>query len=129
MTPEEVLDKPRDRAGLVMMKHVPGAGHRRKLELANEGAHAAEETVFLFVRKPVSRVARPLLELKGFMRMGLEPGERARGVLTLPVSALAFPGPDLTSSVEPGDYEILVGPSADRTRLLRQVVHIEEGGA
>ncbi|WP_019996305.1 glycoside hydrolase family 3 N-terminal domain-containing protein [Aureimonas ureilytica] len=99
------------------------------VELANEGVHAAEETVFLFVRKPVSRVARPLLELKGFLRMGLEPGERARGVLTLPVSALAFPGPDLTSSVEPGDYEILVGPSADRTRLLRQVVHIEEGGA
>ncbi len=98
------------------------------VELANEGAHRAEETVFLFVRKPVARVARPLLELKGFMRLALDPGERARGVLTLPVSSLAFPGPDLTPDVEPGDYEILLGPSADRTQLLRQVVHIEEGG-
>ena len=99
------------------------------VDLANDGEHLAEETVFLFVRKPVARVARPLLELKGFNRLALRPGEEARTMLTLPVAALAFPGPDLTPSVEPGEYEILVGPSADRTRLLRQTIEIEEGGS
>ncbi|ALN73798.1 glycoside hydrolase family 3 N-terminal domain-containing protein [Aureimonas sp. AU20] len=99
------------------------------VDLFNDGEHPAEETVFLFIRKPVARVARPLLELKGFSRLSLAPGERARTVMALPVSALAFPGPDLRPAVEPGDYEILVGPSADRAQLLRQVVHVEEGGA
>ncbi|MBX6419668.1 MAG: glycoside hydrolase family 3 C-terminal domain-containing protein [Nevskia sp.] len=88
------------------------------VDLANTGAHAAEETVFLFVRHEVARVARPLLELKGYARIALEPGARGTAQLSLPAAELRYPGPDLVPVFEPGAVEILVGPCADRARLL-----------
>lgn len=94
------------------------------VELTNEGARRAEETMFLFARKAVARVARPLLELKGFTKLALGPGETGRAVLLLPVDALRFPGPDLKPAVEEGEYELLVGPSADRAGLLSVSVRI-----
>ncbi|GGD91400.1 beta-glucosidase [Aureimonas endophytica] len=97
-----------------------------EVELANQGPAAAEETIFLFARKRVARVARPLLELKGFTKLQLQPGETGRAVMLLPVEALRFLGPDLVSAVEPGDYDILVGPSADRTALLAARVEVTE---
>jgi beta-glucosidase len=63
-------------------------------------------------------VARPLLELKGFGKIALRPGETGTVELSLPASDLRFSGPDLTPVFEPGDVEILVGPCADRSRLL-----------
>jgi beta-glucosidase len=88
------------------------------VDVANVGARAAEETVFLFTHDKLASVARPLLELNGFARIALQPGER--GTLTLPLAATAlrFLGLDLTAVFEPGEVEILVGPCADRKRLL-----------
>ena len=43
----------------------PGEAITVEVEVANEGAVAGEETIFLFLRDPVASVARPLLELKG----------------------------------------------------------------
>ena len=40
----------------------------------NEGRHAAEETVFLFIHDKLASLTRPLLELKGFEKILLEPG-------------------------------------------------------
>ena len=89
-----------------------------QVDVVNEGSTAAVETVLLFTHDVQASVARPLLELKGFGRIRLEPGDR--GTLTLRVSAseLAFPGADLQPVFEPGEVEILVGPVAERSRLL-----------
>jgi beta-glucosidase len=88
------------------------------VEVENHGRHRAQETVFLFTRRLKSRVAPPLLELRGVGRIALDPG--ARGTLTLPlaIAQLRSLGPDLEPALEPGAIEILVGPSADRARLL-----------
>jgi beta-glucosidase len=86
--------------------------------LRSKGAHAAEETVFLFVADPVACVTRPLLELKGFQKIALEAGAEGQVNFTLPGTAFRFPGPDLKPLFEAGDMEILAGPSADRARLL-----------
>jgi hypothetical protein len=42
---------------------------RSKVDVTNEGARAAEETVFLFTHDKLASVARPLLELKGFAKI------------------------------------------------------------
>jgi beta-glucosidase len=89
-----------------------------RVDVTNEGNRAAEETVFLFTRDKLASVARPLLELKGFGKIALRPGETGTVELSLPASDLRFSGPDLTPVFEPGDVEILVGPCADRSRLL-----------
>ena len=85
---------------------------------------AASETVFLFIRDKVASVSRPLLELKGFERISLDPGQNGTVQFTLPAGDLRFPGPDLEPVFEPGEIEILVGPSADRARLLMATVRL-----
>ncbi len=94
------------------------------VRLRNVGAHEAEETVFLFVRDKVSRVTRPLLELKGYAKLRLMPGEAGSVKLELPAAELRYLGPDLQPLLEAGEVEILVGPSAEQTGLLRQTIEL-----
>jgi beta-glucosidase len=88
------------------------------VDVTNEGGRAAEETVFLFVRDKVASVARPVLELKGVGKISLQPGESGTVVIPLPAAELRFPGLNLEPVFEPGEVDILVGPSADRSQLL-----------
>ena len=78
----------------------------------NTGARAGDEVVQLYVRDVVGSVTRPLKELKGFRRITLQPGEAQTVRFELPASALAFVGPDLQHAVEPGTFQVWVGPSA-----------------
>lgn len=89
-----------------------------RVDLQNTGRHTAEETVFLFTHDRVASVARPLLELKSFGKISLGPGESGSVKLSLAAAELRFLGIDLQPVFEPGEVEILVGPSADRSRLL-----------
>jgi beta-glucosidase len=98
-----------------------------QVDLRNEGARAAEETVFLFARDRVASVARPLLELHGVAKISLGPGETGTVTLTLAASELRFLGRDLKPVFEPGEIEILVGPCADRSRLLSQKIELKAG--
>jgi beta-glucosidase len=95
-----------------------------RVDVANVGARAGQETVFLFTHDPIASVARPLLELKGFGKIELRPGERGTVTLCLPVSELRFLGPDLQPLIEPGEIEILVGPCAERSQLLVQPIRL-----
>jgi beta-glucosidase len=94
------------------------------VRLRNEGAREAEETVFLFVRDKVSRVTRPLLELKSYAKRRLAPGEVGSVSLDLPSAELRYLGLDLQPLFEAGQVEILVGPSAEQTSLLRQTIDL-----
>jgi beta-glucosidase len=89
-----------------------------QIDVTNQGARAAEETVFLFSHDVVACVTRPLLELKAFAKIALAPGARGTVTLALKGTDLRFPGPDMAPLFEPGEVEILAGPSADRARLL-----------
>lgn len=93
-----------------------------RVDVTNEGNARAEETVFLFVRDKVASVTRPLLELKGFAKVTLDPGARGEVRLSLDAADLAFFDKDLRPVLEPGEIEILVGPCADRGRLLAATV-------
>ncbi len=95
-----------------------------RIDVSNRGGRTADETVFLFIRDKVACVARPVLELKGFGRIRLRPGETGTVSLSLPAAALRFPGPDLTPVFEPGEVEVLVGPCADRALLLVGMVRL-----
>jgi beta-glucosidase len=94
------------------------------VDVRNEGARAAQETVFLFTHDKIASVARPLLELKGFAKIELQPGEAGTVTLSLRASELRFLGIDLEPVFEPGEVEILVGPCADRLQLLSAAVRL-----
>jgi beta-glucosidase len=95
-----------------------------RVDVRNEGARAAQETVFLFTHDKVASVARPLLELKGFAKINLRPGADGTVTLSLRAVDLRFLGLDLEPIFEPGEVEILVGPCADRSRLLAATIRL-----
>ncbi len=97
---------------------------RIQVDVRNAGPRAAQETVFLFTHDRVASVARPVLELKGFAKITLRPGESGTVTLSLRAADLRFLGPDLEPLFEPGQVEILVGPCADRSKLLGVTVDL-----
>ncbi|HEX4049879.1 MAG TPA: glycoside hydrolase family 3 N-terminal domain-containing protein [Steroidobacteraceae bacterium] len=95
-----------------------------RVDVRNMGACVARETVFLFAHDRLASVARPVLELKGWRQVELVAGEQVTVLLSLPSRELRFLGPDLQPLYEPGEVQLWVGPSADRTRLLSTVVSL-----
>jgi beta-glucosidase len=95
-----------------------------RVDVSNLGSRDAQETIFLFVHDKVASVARPLLELKGFEKIRLSPGESGTVAMFLKCCELRFLGMDLTPVFEPGEVEILVGPCADRAQLLIATVNL-----
>jgi beta-glucosidase len=95
-----------------------------RVDLLNEGPRSAEETVFLFTHDKLASVARPLLELKGFGKIRLDPGQSGTVTLSLAGSELRFLGLNLEPVFEPGEVEVLVGPCADRSKLLVATLHL-----
>jgi beta-glucosidase len=57
-------------------------------------------------------VTRPVLELKGFARVGLPAGGSALITFHLPVGQVGFYNRDLEFVVEPGSIDVLVGTSS-----------------
>jgi beta-glucosidase len=55
-----------------------------RVDVTNEGKRRAEETVFLFTHDKFASVTRPLLELKGFGKVTLDPGASGTVVLRCP---------------------------------------------
>src|SRR5262245_3742807 len=95
-----------------------------EVDITNDGPVAGEETVLLFVHDPVASVSRPVLELKGMAKTSLAPGGSATIRMTLAVNDLAFLGNDMKPRLEPGRFDLFVGPSAQAEALLKTSVNL-----
>ena len=78
----------------------------------NAGDRAGAEVIQLYVADPVAHVTRPVLQLAGFCRIELGPGERTRVTFSLHADRTAFTGLDLRRIVEPGRIDVLIGGSS-----------------
>ncbi|MET8866799.1 glycoside hydrolase family 3 N-terminal domain-containing protein [Nonomuraea sp. NPDC004580] len=78
----------------------------------NTGGRAGEEVVQLYLNDLLATVTRPVLQLTGYARVPLEPGESADVTFRIHADRTAFTGRDLRRVVEPGDIEVLAGTSA-----------------
>jgi beta-glucosidase len=87
------------------------------LTVLNSGDAPGTEVVQLYVRDQFASVSRPALELAGFRRIALEPGETAQVEFHLDVSQLAFLDADLQWCVEAGVVDLMVGASSEDLRL------------
>ena len=101
-------------------------------DVTNTGERHGDEVVQLYVRDREASLARPVLELRGFRRVGLAPGERRTITFTLSSEQLAFVGPDYRRVVEPGTIAVFVGsssqdlPLAGQFELVGPTVHLVE---
>jgi beta-glucosidase len=86
-----------------------------RVNVANTGDRYGDEVIQLYVRDEEASIARPILELRGFRRVSLEPGEHRTVSFTLSSEQFAFTGVDLRRIVEPGRVTLSIGTSsADR---------------
>ena len=82
------------------------------VEVSNTGKRAGDEVVQLYLRAEVSKATRPVMELKGFRRVTLKPGEKRTVTFDLGPEHLSYHGPDLKRVVEPGRFRVMMGGSS-----------------
>lgn len=78
----------------------------------NTGNVDATEVVQLYIRDLVASVSRPVKELRCFERISLKAGESRRVSFTITPDMLKFYNRDLEYVLEPGDFNIMIGPDS-----------------
>ncbi len=81
-------------------------------EITNTGETAGHEVVQLYIRDLAGSVTRPVKELKGFKRIYLKPGETQTVRFDISTSDLRFYDINMDFNVEPGDFNLWVGPDS-----------------
>jgi beta-glucosidase len=94
-------------------------------ELKNTGKNASDEVVQLYIKDDLSSVARPVLELKGFQRVHLKPGEQVIVRFTITPNILEILDQNLETVVEPGNFTIMVGSSSRAIELTTVLTVVE----
>ena len=96
------------------------------VDVANIGPVAGDEVVQLYIRDDISSVTRPVLELKGFKRVTLAPGEKQTVTFDITPADLQFYDTDMRRVVEPGTFTIHAGASStDLKSVVLTVVDLE----
>jgi Glycosyl hydrolase family 3 C-terminal domain/Fibronectin type III-like domain len=80
--------------------------------VTNTGDVAGTEVVQLYGRDVLGSVPRPVVQLLGYARVDLAPGESRRVRFQVPTTRLAFSDRRLVRVVEPGDVEVWVAAHA-----------------
>lgn len=94
------------------------------VNIKNIGDVFGKEIVQLYIRDKESSVTRPEKELKGFEKIGLEPGEEKEVTFILNKRSFAYYNVDLGDwHVESGEFEILIGKSS-REIVLKEVITV-----
>lgn len=83
-----------------------------EVTVTNTGDRPGDEVVQLYVRDLVSSVTRPIKELKAFRRVTLAPGEAKKLTFQLGTEQLAFYDREMKWTVEPGEFEVMVGSNS-----------------
>jgi len=95
----------------------PNGSATVRCRVRNVGDRAGDEVVQLYLRELVASVARPVIQLQGFRRVHLAPGEEREVAFTLGTEQLRLLDRDLRWVVEPGVFRVLVGASSKDIRL------------
>ncbi|WP_407361397.1 glycoside hydrolase family 3 N-terminal domain-containing protein [Microbacterium sp. LBN7] len=88
------------------------------ITVTNTGERPVRETVQVYVRDAVTSVTWTDKELKTYRQVDIEPGESVRVRLELPVADCTIVDAAGIRVVEPGAFELLVGPSSRDEVLL-----------
>jgi beta-glucosidase len=103
-------------------KILPGATAKVSLDVTNTGQREGDEVPQLYVHPKVSSLTQPVQRLMGFERITLKPGEKRTVEFAVTPDDLAILDVDMHKVVEPGVYEMMVGPSSDTTATVKLTV-------
>jgi beta-glucosidase len=86
-------------------------------DITNTGSRPGEEVAQLYVRDVYASSPRPVKQLRSYLRVSLQPGERKRILFRLPVDMLAYYDRDMRLLLDPGRFEVQIGSSSADIRL------------
>ena len=92
-----------------------------KVQVKNTGFKAGSEVVQLYVKDLLASVSRPIIELKGFKKVELKPGESKQISIEVPVRELKFLDEKMNWMVEKGVCRIMVGNSSKNLSLKQNI--------
>lgn len=95
------------------------------MDVENVGQREGVEIVQVYVSDVVTSATWVNKALKGFARVRLAPGEKKTVRVELPWRSFEIVNAQGIYVVEPGEFEILVGPSSRDRDLLRTKLMIE----
>ena len=87
------------------------------IKVTNTGNYDADEVVELYIHDVVCSISRPVKELKGFQRIHLAKGESKDVTFTITPDLLKFYNYNLDYTLEPGEFEVMVGPDSSAKNL------------
>lgn len=90
--------------------------------VTNTGRYDADEVVQLYIRDRFASISRPVKELKGFERISLKAGESKAISFNITPDMLKFYNSDLHFVLEPGDFDIMIGPHSKNLKTAKLTV-------
>jgi len=101
--------------------HMP-ASVTIRCTVTNTGKRAGDEVAQLYLHDVLASVARPVMQLAGFQRIHLEPGESRSIQFTVAEDQLRMLDRDMHWVVEPGAFRVMIGGSSRDIRLRDEFV-------
>jgi beta-glucosidase len=101
---------------------LPGGVAKVSLDVTNTGKREGDEVPQLYVHPKVSSVTQPVMRLAGFERITLKPGEKKTVEFNVTPEMLSILNTDMHRVVEPGVFELMMGPSSDKTSTVQLTV-------
>ena len=95
-----------------------------EVDVKNTGKRDGMETVQLYIRDLFSSVTRPVLELKGYKKVNVAPGETKRVIFSLALDDFAFYDREMKYKAEKGEFNILVGNAANLAKLKKTTIQL-----
>ena len=93
-------------------------------DITNIGSRLGEEVVQLYSRDELSSVATPVLALKRFRRIQLNPGQKKTIEFELNASMLSLINEKGERVTEPGVFRIMVGPNSKALLLKKNLIFL-----
>jgi len=99
-------------------KIVSGGTTKVSVDVINTGTREGDEVPQFYVHQKIASVTRPVMELKGFQRVTLKPGEKKTVEFAITPETLSMLDENMHKVVEPGVFELMVGSSSAQTSTI-----------
>ena len=86
-----------------------------RVEVTNTGNREGDEIPQLYMHQRVASVTQPVKQLRGFRRISLRPGEKTTVEFLITPETLSILDINMRGRVEPGTFDIMVGPDSEHT--------------